>query len=34
MSSNAEKSAELVGRLERLPFSRWHRNFFLLLFSA
>lgn len=32
MSSNAEKSAELVGRLERLPFSRWHRNFFLLAF--
>src|SRR6195256_2657280 len=32
MSPNAEKSAELVGRLERLPFSRWHRNFFLLAF--
>lgn len=32
MSANAEKSAELVGRLERLPFSRWHRNFFLLAF--
>jgi putative MFS transporter len=22
----------LVGRLERLPFSRWHRNFFILCF--
>src|ERR1700716_1500312 len=32
MSSNSENSAELVGRLERLPFSRWHRNFFLLAF--
>src|SRR5258705_4979046 len=32
MSSNAKKSAELVGRLERLPFSRWHRNFFVLCF--
>src|SRR5712675_2366199 len=32
MSSNSEKSAELVGRLERLPFSRWHRNFFILGF--
>ena len=32
MSANSEKSAELVGRLERLPFSRWHRNFFLLAF--
>src|SRR5262244_3915529 len=32
MSDNAEKSAELLGRLERLPFSRWHRNFFILAF--
>src|SRR3977135_2404183 len=32
MRANSEKSAELVGRLERLPFSRWHRNFFLLAF--
>src|SRR5262245_15121557 len=32
MSDNAAKSAELVGRLERLPFSRWHRNFFILAF--
>src|SRR5215216_590143 len=32
MNSNAEKSAELVGRLERLPFSRWHRNLFILAF--
>src|ERR1043166_9021658 len=27
-----QKSAELVARLERLPFSRWHRNFFILAF--
>ena len=27
-----DKSAELVGRLERLPFSRWHRNLFILCF--
>ncbi len=26
------KSSELVARLERLPFSRWHRNFFILAF--
>src|SRR5215475_815271 len=26
------KSAELVARLEQLPFSRWHRNFFILAF--
>src|SRR4030081_3987389 len=32
MADNAEKSAELIGRLERLPFSRWHRNFFILAF--
>ena len=32
MNGNAEKSAELVGRLEQLPFSRWHRNFFVLAF--
>jgi MFS transporter, putative metabolite:H+ symporter len=30
--ATAEKSAELVGRLERLPFSRWHRNLFILCF--
>jgi len=30
--ATAEKSAELVGRLERLPFSRWHRNLFVLCF--
>ncbi len=29
---DAEKSAQLVGRLERLPFSKWHRNFFILAF--
>src|SRR2546426_11691644 len=32
MNGTAEKSAELVGRLEQLPFSRWHRNFFILAF--
>jgi hypothetical protein len=26
------KSAELIARLERLPFSRWHRSFFILAF--
>ena len=28
--TTADKSAELVARLERLPFSRWHRNPFVL----
>jgi putative MFS transporter len=32
MAGAAQKSAELVGRLERLPFSRWHRNLFILCF--
>src|SRR5215208_3054751 len=32
MNGSADKSAELIGRLERLPFSRWHRNFFILAF--
>src|ERR671936_255129 len=32
MKANEEKSAELVARLDRLPFSRWHRNFFVLAF--
>jgi MFS transporter, putative metabolite:H+ symporter len=32
MDGIAGKSAELVGRLERLPFSHWHRNFFILAF--
>jgi putative MFS transporter len=32
MSDTAQKSTELVGRLERLPFSRWHRNLFILCF--
>src|SRR3984893_8836855 len=27
-------SAELVARLERLPFSKWHRNFFILAFCG
>src|ERR1700757_207847 len=32
MDGTAGKSAELVGRLERLPFSHWHRNFLILAF--
>src|SRR3979409_1940204 len=32
MATTAEKSAELVGRLERLPFSRWQRTLFALCF--
>src|SRR3979409_2643382 len=32
MAATAEKAAELVGRRERLPFSRWHRNLFVLCF--
>ena len=27
-----QKSAELAARLDRLPFSRWHRNFFTVCF--
>src|SRR5213082_2485813 len=26
------KSRELIARLEQLPFSKWHRNFFILAF--
>jgi putative MFS transporter len=32
MEGRAAASATLVGRLERLSFSRWHRNFFILCF--
>jgi putative MFS transporter len=32
MDDKAAASATLVGRLERLSFSRWHRNFFILCF--
>src|SRR5437879_725913 len=32
MADTAAKSAELVGRLERLPFSTWHHNLFALCF--
>src|SRR2546421_1559966 len=32
MNGSADKSAELIGRLERMPFSRWHRNLFILAF--
>jgi putative MFS transporter len=34
MADAQEKSAELVARLERLPFSKWHRNFFILAFGG
>ena len=27
-----DKSAELLARLDRLPFSKWHRNFFIIAF--
>jgi putative MFS transporter len=27
-----DKSAELLARLDRLPFSKWHRNFFIVAF--
>src|SRR5580765_8771211 len=30
--SSADKSAELAARLDRLPFSKWHRNLFVLCF--
>jgi MFS transporter, putative metabolite:H+ symporter len=32
MSDASQTSAELVARLERLPFSKWHRHFFVLAF--
>jgi MFS transporter, putative metabolite:H+ symporter len=32
MSDASQTSAELVARLERLPFSKWHRHFFILAF--
>jgi putative MFS transporter len=32
MKVDEAKSAELVARLETLPFSKWHRNFFILGF--
>jgi MFS transporter, putative metabolite:H+ symporter len=34
MADAEETSAQLVARLERLPFSRWHRNFFILAFCG
>lgn len=34
MKGNEEKSAELVARLDRLPFSKWHRSFFVLCFAG
>src|SRR5262249_23983151 len=32
MAVDEAKSPELIARLEPLPFSRWHRNFFILGF--
>src|SRR5262249_35737373 len=32
MAVDEAKSAELVARLERLPFSHWHRQFFIVAF--
>src|SRR5271166_5810267 len=34
MGEAQEKSAELLARLERLPFSAWHRHFFILAFCG
>ena len=34
MVTAQERSAELVTRLERLPFSKWHRSFFVLAFCG
>jgi hypothetical protein len=30
--ANPDKSAELLSRLDRLPFSTWHRAFFVVAF--
>src|SRR3982074_155104 len=32
MATTAEKAAELAARLAPLPFSKWHRNLFVLCF--
>jgi hypothetical protein len=32
MLANPEKSGELLSRLDRLPFSKWHRAFFIVAF--
>jgi putative MFS transporter len=34
MTSVEQTSAQLVARLERLPFSQWHRHFFILAFCG
>src|ERR671938_1931713 len=34
MAESQQKAAELVARLERLPFSKWHRRFFVLAFCG
>ena len=32
MADTQQKSAELAARLDRLPFSKWHRKFFTVCF--
>lgn len=32
MKHNEKKSAELIARLDAMPFSKWHRSFFVLCF--
>lgn len=32
MNTDKQKAAELLGRIDRLPFSTWHRNFFIVCF--
>lgn len=32
MDARTARSAELLSRLDRLPFSKWHRNFFIVAF--
>src|SRR5258708_40156938 len=32
MADDAERSARLMSRLENVPFSGWHRSFFLVAF--
>jgi MFS transporter, putative metabolite:H+ symporter len=34
MTPVEQTSAQLVARLERLPFSKWHRHFFILAFCG
>jgi putative MFS transporter len=34
MAADERKAAELAARLDRLPFSRWHRQFYILCFAG